>query len=60
MSTLTFLKTALESPGSKPVPAALKARDCSFWLIIVLLLNNCSLTTPGGETYFTGSRAPFS
>ncbi len=48
MSTLTFLNTALESLGSKPSPAALNDKDCSFWLIKVLLLYNCSLLTPGG------------
>ena len=50
MSTLTFLKTALASPVSSPSPPIRNESDCSSWLMIVLLLNNCSLTTPGGET----------
>ena len=32
-----------ESPGSKPPPEAIKERDCSFWFMMVLLLNNCLL-----------------
>ena len=48
ISTLIFLYTPLESSGSNS--QTFKTRDCSFCLTIVLLLLNCSLSTPGGET----------
>ena len=58
MSTLMFLNTARESVVSRP--RTRNANDCSFWLMIELLLYNCSRTTPGGETYLMGERCEFS
>ncbi len=58
MSTFKFLNTPRESSDSRF--DTVKERDCSFCLIIVLLLFNCSLITPGGRTYGIGVLLLFS
>ena len=53
-----FLYAALASPSFKLQTSI--ARDCSFNLLWLAVATSISLIIPGGVTYATGSRFPFS